>query len=532
MTQDRYANNSTNYEHPQESNLLNIHKAMEYNTAGEPVVRVSIGTSTINISGPVTIPGSVEISNDEDNPVPISGTVEISSATVYQGTDPWVITGTVSVDNFPATQTVDGTVTIQDGGGSITVDGTVNANISGGTVEATIGGGLVDAFGRLRVSEPFTIFDTRNRHIDRQEFSTLTATSGTSTYVEYESSFDLAVTADSGSKVYRQSKRTMLYQPGKSLLILTTFAMATPKTNLRQRVGYFNNDNGIYFEISDDTKYLVIRSSASGTVDDTTERVAQDQWNVDRLTGLGGAYNPSGTTLNATAPQIFWMDIEWLGVGTVRCGFVIDGVFITCHKFHHSNDVNFDRVYMTTASLPVRYEIENTGTTTGASTMKQICATVISEGGYLPISRKISYGNNTNVTRIASADTLTALAHFRINPLYIGSVVVPSQLDILCIDVRYGYYDILQDATITDGTWVDIPGSVMQVNLTGTFTGGVSVQSGLASSRDEVALDVEAKRRGQFTRDINDTPGTLTAAVAFTQANTDLLWRFGWEELS
>jgi hypothetical protein len=44
--------NSTNYVHPDESNILNIHKAMDYNQAGQPLLRTT-GSSydwTINIS--------------------------------------------------------------------------------------------------------------------------------------------------------------------------------------------------------------------------------------------------------------------------------------------------------------------------------------------------------------------------------------------------------------------------------------------------------------------------------------------------
>lgn len=40
MPIDRYLN-STNYTHPQESNLLNEHKAMQYNMAGQPVIRTN-----------------------------------------------------------------------------------------------------------------------------------------------------------------------------------------------------------------------------------------------------------------------------------------------------------------------------------------------------------------------------------------------------------------------------------------------------------------------------------------------------------
>jgi len=54
--------NSTNYVHPDEANILNLHKAMEYNSGGQPVVRVQDfnlavaqgkvpGVTGINISG-------------------------------------------------------------------------------------------------------------------------------------------------------------------------------------------------------------------------------------------------------------------------------------------------------------------------------------------------------------------------------------------------------------------------------------------------------------------------------------------------
>ena len=135
--------NTTSYEHPQETNLLNLHKAMQYNDDGEPILRVSVGGESITITGDVTIPGSVEINNDIGNPIPClldaTTLAALETTTVLQGTDPWTIDGTVSVNNFPATQTVDGTVNIgtmptvdinqpiavTDNGSSLTVDGTV-----------------------------------------------------------------------------------------------------------------------------------------------------------------------------------------------------------------------------------------------------------------------------------------------------------------------------------------------------------------------------------------------------------------------
>ena len=74
MAVDRYISTLSNYVHPQESNLLNIHKAMEYNAAGEPVLRTVVDGITLNAT-------ELEIKNDAGNPVPISKNTATNSIT-------------------------------------------------------------------------------------------------------------------------------------------------------------------------------------------------------------------------------------------------------------------------------------------------------------------------------------------------------------------------------------------------------------------------------------------------------------------
>jgi hypothetical protein len=219
-------------------------------------------------------------------------------------------------------------------------------------------------------------------------------------------------------------------------------------------------------------------------------------------------------------------------VGNVRAGFVINGQFIVCHTFQHANQAGNIRVYMTTATLNPRYEITNTGATSGATTMKQICSTVISEGGFTP-STHINYvSNGTNITRIGSANTVTALASIRLNPAYPDAVVLPSQIDILLIDVRYGQFQLIEGATFTTA-WSNVANSVVQTAVhSNTITDGAVVFAGLTSSRDEVEVSEDIKRRLQLKRDVGGTPVTLTLAVAYTQTNADLLYKLGWEELT
>jgi hypothetical protein len=85
--------------------------------------------------------------------------------------------------------------------------------------------GEVDAFGRLRVSSPYTLFDSQSRYASDNSFDTSTATGGTATFNTNQSSTSLAVTTTNGSSAVRQTYRYFPYQPGKSLLILATFVM-------------------------------------------------------------------------------------------------------------------------------------------------------------------------------------------------------------------------------------------------------------------------------------------------------------------
>ena len=278
-----------------------------------------------------------------------------------------------------------------------------------------------DAFGRLRISDPYTIFDSQFRYRDNDKFSTsLIGTGSTAVHMPNESVINLTVGIGASAEVVRETKRVFPYQPGKSLLIMTTFAMGTPKANLRQRVGFFGTQNGIFFEQDGLNKYLVLRSYVTGSVQE--RRVEQTQWNGHKFDG-SDFYQRN---LDSTKGNIFWTDVEWLGVGDVRCGFVIDGVTITAHTFH--NDNLYSTTYMTTATLPVRYEITNTAATGSTSTMKQICTTVISEGGYEGRSN-VSIAATSIVTGslidTGSPGTRVPLISIRLKSANLESVVLP-----------------------------------------------------------------------------------------------------------
>jgi hypothetical protein len=548
--------NSTSYVHPDEPNLLNLHKAMGYNTAGEPVLRADLGSDTITITGNVNVGATVEISNDHGNPIPthshlfdendveysaanpltIDGTVTVNQpiavtdnggSLTVDGSVSATVSGTVSVDNFPATQTVDGNVgvtgdvNVTQGTDPWVVSGNVNATLTGGIGEVSFPTTQTDAFGRLRVSNPVTVFDSQNRYIDGEQFSSDNSGTGNVTYNANSSNFTLSVSGN-GDEVIRQAKRVTLYQPGKSLLIMNTFAFNTPTNNLRQRVGYFTAQNGIFLEADGTTINIVKRSYTSGSAVDT--KVAQASWNGDTFNGAGA----SGITLDVSKTQILWTDIEWLGVGSVRVGFVINGVFYIAHTFHHAN-VETD-VYMTTASLNCRYEITSTG---ASGSMRQICSTVISEGGYSPTPPIRSVSNGTVEKRLSLADTLYPLATIRLDPNTPDCVVMPAQIDFLSTDVRYGEIQLIENATLTGASFNNNESTTVETDTSATaMSGGTKVYSALWASRTTLNFEETIKKRLQLAREADGTPITLTFAAASNSSNTDILYKFGWEELS
>jgi hypothetical protein len=388
MAVDRYQN-STNYEHPQESNLLNIHKTMQYNSQGQPVARVHV--DGINLEGDVIV-DTVSLST--------STLAALETINVVQSSTPWVITGSVIVSNFPTTSTVfQGTTPwVVTGNVTATISGTVSASIEG---EVSVAGMNPDAFGRQRVSELFTLGDYKHLYAIDPNFLDSTASGATVTFVPDQACAVLATSSNTGSYAIHQTKFYHHYQPGKSQLIYTSMNFRAPHRNVTKRTGYFDDRDGIYFEqvgsdtadgttVSTSTQTLnwVIRTYVGGSASEATfnttvnglayvykRRVPQSEWNVDKCDGTG----PSGFKLDITKTHLCWIDFQWLGVGRVRCGFVHNGALITAHEYFHSNIL--PTVYMSNPNLPVRCEIRNTGTTPGGA-FDQICSSVMSEGGY------------------------------------------------------------------------------------------------------------------------------------------------------
>ena len=390
-----------------------------------------------------------------------------------------------------------------------------------------------DAFGRQRVSNPFTLFDSSHRFKDNNLWSTATTGTASAVFDANEGLIDLNVDNTVDSEVVRETTKAFSYQPGKSLLIMNTFVMQPAKTGLRQRIGYYGASNGIYLELANSVLYIVKRSSVSGVLVDT--RIAQSSWSNDNLDGTG----PSGVTLDISKAQIFWMDIEWLGVGSVRTGFVINGEFVLCHIFNHANLIT--STYITTASLPLRYEIKNTAATSGTSTLKQICSTVISEGGYELRGLQQAIGIPITTPRtLTTAGTFYPIVSIRLKTTNFDAIIVMTALSIMGIGNGINYnWQIRASGTTTGGSWVSAgTDSSVEYNISGTsFSGGRILASGYlhSSNQSSPSIDIlrEALFKFQLERDsLTSTPYELTLVVAARTANESIYGSMDWEEIS
>lgn len=260
----------------------------------------------------------------------------------------------------------------------------------------------LDAFSRLRISTPQSIFDSSFQY-NIQPLTwdkSLTGGAGVA-HDANQSAAKLSTTTANGDKAIFQTFRAFHYQPGKGQLVAMTGNFDSTQTNSVKRIGQFDTNNGWFFKVSGQTISVVVRSKISGAPVNT--EVSQSSWNVDKLDGAG----VSGVTLDLTKQQFYFIDYTWFGTGRVRFGFFIGGKFIVVHEFNHSNLISTP--YSQTATLPLRVELENTGATISASNFYLTCAALISEGDYDPDGHLFS-GNSGTTAKTLGATAVPVLS--------------------------------------------------------------------------------------------------------------------------
>ncbi len=344
----------------------------------------------------------------------------------------------------------------------------IGVDTSGGNYVATeiVGWGerVRSAFYRLKVDESLSevvanhYSPAKDLFWDEAELSG-SGTSGTD--LPLESARNISVSNATTGRRVRQTIQRGIYENGKGLAMVFTSANTLTTSGNTKNIGYFDDDNGLFFHDKDGALSVVVRNEGSDT------EVTRASWSDNKVDGTD-EINP--VTLDRTKINIFFIDIEWLGAGTVRFGIVIDGSLVLCHKQNHANLLS--GVYMRTPNLPIRYEIINDGTG-AADSLKVICCAVQSEGGLR------SLGLSRGVIRFdpfalggGTAGDWFPLISLRLNPALDPTPIVPLDISVTpTTNANFSWALLINDpnSSIVGGTdnasWQSFSSSSVQYDL-------------------------------------------------------------------
>ena len=526
--------NSTSYEHPDEPNLLNLHKAMEYDADGEPRLRVTSNIEgDITVTGDVTIPGTITVTSTPEDPIH-SHITEVGTSGILAV--PYLpISGSVSISSLPEVEIKN------DTGNPIPISRNTQPNSSSNPINVNLMGSgsatgissSIDSKGRLKVQTQEAIFfNTFQYGKETDVWDETTANGASATFLSTISHVDLAVTSAVGSKVIRQTRQVQRYAPGRMPTVIFSVRLTPPTVGVRRRFGMFNGLDGFFFEdcgtldsVTGEPQYACVVINSNGS---TVERIYRDDWNGDKLDGLG----ESGITANPSAQQMIQVDYEWYGGGQVVFSFVMDGLPRVIHTFNHGNRLT--QPWCKTPFLPIRLEIENFGGAAGTHHLYQGSNAILIEGGAL----KAGVASNilTPLTGITLDDALVfyPVISIRLKPTHLEGVVMPSHFVANTLDNTDIYYKVVRNATL-NGTWVDNPdtNAFTQYNITstGAVTDGFSLDSGFITAGGMGKIDLNLRTDLQLGRSsLATVSDTITIAIASKIANKKAVASLTWIE--
>jgi hypothetical protein len=300
------------------------------------------------------------------------------------------------------------------------------------------------------------------------------------------------------------------------MMALLSFVGAPLASGLIQEIGLFNDQNGIMLRASGTTIQFVIRSYATGSV--VEDVVAQSEWNIDKF-----------SYLDFTKAQILAIDLEWLGVGRVRCGFVIDGEIIYGHEFKHANVIN--SVYMTTAILPMSYRIYNASAQASGATLKQICCSILSEGGYEPDGAIYSVNHDLSAVPNTSGERITA--GIRMASGRTGNVILPVRISTTTASSDVVLWRLRLNPTLSGVSWTAASNGRGNVEVTtaGTASGGTVIDSGFVSQGAANNYAVAEAIRLALGQNASGASDTLILTVD-SSVSAKALGMIGWVEIA
>lgn len=493
---------------------LNVSSTIYYNgsaVAAENPLPCTLGDGAVTITGDVVIPGVIQVTNASNEPLLVA---------LSPGSNAFGDVGLLHL----------------------------GAPVSGSNPLPTLPifpDEAVDAFGRQRVSEPFTLGDYKNVYGLDPSFIDRTSNGGAVAHVRERACAQLTTTTAANSLIIHQSRAYHHYMPGKSHSVLCSVNFGGAQANVVKRAGYYDDRDGVYLELNGSgVASFVIRAATAGATGATETRVSQASWNRDALDGSG----LSGQTLDFTKTQLFFTDFQWLGVGRVRCGFSLDGISVVAHEFYHSN--RKDRVYMVNPSLPIRAELSNVGVVSApGGAMDQICATVMSEGGYVENGTDFAALTETRAISAGLGNTLPALCIALANT-YKGSAnralvrLVSANVFALNQNVSYEIVRLPSVSAVVGGSWVSpdadscvlynatatsLSSTGVRISVSfaaagatgppgqGNFVGSSGANFGSSAKRNFIAQDIDSGNSEVYAIYVRTLTANATSVVASMQ---------------
>lgn len=360
---------------------------------------------------------------------------------------------------------------------------------------ATSDSAVADAFSRLRVSAPTTLFDVQCQY-NAEGLRLESGNTGAGVLPAFSANTRLVTlqvnAGGAGGTSFLQSFQYLPYQPGKSQMVLMTGVLGSGVAGAVKRFGYGDAANGIFYEQNGaNGLQFNRRTSTSGGVVDNP--VTQANWNIDKFDGTG----PSGAIIDPTKCFILVIDLQFLGMGRIRVGFDIGGVIRYAHQFLNANVLTVP--YAQSATLPVLAEIIAGAALAAPATAAFKCASVISEGGFeIALGRNFSAAGSVSAGSGSRTHILSVRPALALNGITNRGLFVPESIEVLAGTNAVLWELVIGAAFTVAPTFaaVNATSSFMEAGTGGTFsnlTTGVLIASGYVGTGSGTTRATSAK---------------------------------------
>jgi len=373
-------------------------------------------------------------------------------------------------------------------------------------------------------------FNTFQYGIETDIWDNSTQNGGSALFSSNISGVVMQVSGQSNSEVIRQTINTMRYIPGRSAELTFGIKLNNPVSGIRRRIGLYNGTDGFYFEDNGGDYACTLVNSYGSNGTPYLERVSRSNWNGDKLDGTGD----SGITASGDAMQMIGFEYEWYGAGQVIFKYIIEGSARTIHTFNTGNRLPFP--WSITPFLPIRLEIKNIDGVAGTNYMVQFSNSLTNQGNTTKLGIAQSLLTPLTGYNMPTARTFYPVISIRLKATALQGIVIPSSFQAFTLDNTIIFYKIIRNATIANGSWVNMTdtNSFVQYNMTSTtaITDGVNIDAGIISiggGGSRVILDKDTQY--QIGRSaLGTVSDTITLAIAGYATNKDAVAALTWIE--